>query len=649
MTAIDLTVVLTTAQLDASLARVLGRLEQQSLLEGVEVLLVVPRALEVDALAFTRGLDTVVVAAEPFETVDRARASGIRAAQGRAVALLEDHAYPSADWTRALVAAHRASDVVAARLVSANHPSSALAWANFELAYGQLVAVAPGHVDDLPSHNTSYLREHLLALDGELPELLERDGGLHARLRAADAVFELVPATLEHLFPSSATASWSLRRDAGRLYAATRARGWSRVRRAVFVVGSPMLPIVRGVRQARAAAAPGRPPAHRAVSALAFLLVADAAGQMLGYARGYGGARDRLARFEEGRLRHVTQRDLALVTRGAGGSIESPSSAGRARRASRATGVPLRVVQLGLGPAGRELHLPALERIPGVEVVAACDPDADARRRVAKGLRTVDDPHEALALGCDVAIVATPPETHGELAAASLATGHHVYVEKPMVTSSGEGKALAALAAAEELLVQVGFAYRYHPLWLRARDALARGVLRPPVTVTARFTTARVGGVGWQDPVVDLASHHLDLLGWLLDSPPGEIEARPGRLRARWPDGSELRGTYAVGPPVDTVVLSDGSGSIAIDRLRGTRLRGTGQRRGSAVLPDPGLLRARLARGAWERSFEYALAAFLRSIRDGRIASPGVDEGLQAVAVGEATLRSLERGTVEQV
>jgi predicted dehydrogenase len=308
----------------------------------------------------------------------------------------------------------------------------------------------------------------------------------------------------------------------------------------------------------------------------------------------------------------------------------------------------LRVVQLGLGPGGRFLHLPALDRIRGVEVVAVCDPDPVARRHLAYGGRVIAEPEEALSVECDAVVIATPPETHGALASAAIVAGRHVYLEKPMTTSLKEARGLADLADAQGVALQIGFAYRYHPLWLRARSVVTRGALRRPLAATAHFTTAR-DGTGWRDPVVDLASHHVDLLTWILGVNPVEIEAGPGRLRIGWPDGSELRGTYEVGAPVDRVVLVGQGGSITVDRLRATRMRGAGLRLGSAAFPNPGLLRARLGRAGWERSFEYALAGFFRAIRDGRTASPGAEAGLRAVEVGEATLRSLERGSVERL
>lgn len=305
---------------------------------------------------------------------------------------------------------------------------------------------------------------------------------------------------------------------------------------------------------------------------------------------------------------------------------------------------PVRIVQIGLGLAGRLLHLPALGRISGVEVVAACDPDPAARAAV-PSLAALGDPAEALAVPCDAVVIATPPETHEALAEAAISMGRDVYLEKPMATSSDAALRLAERASAHGVVLQLGFAYRYHPLWVRVRDALARGSVSRPIVATACFTASR-DGVGWSAPVVDVASHHVDLLSWMLGASPLEVEASAPRLSVRWPDGSELQGTYDVGPPVDRVVLAGRQGSITVDRLHATRLRGRGPRLGLARLPHAGLVRAHAGRQGWERSFEYALRAFVRTVRERGDARPGPADGLRAVAVGEATLHSLETGAV---
>lgn len=192
----------------------------------------------------------------------------------------------------------------------------------------------------------------------------------------------------------------------------------------------------------------------------------------------------------------------------------------------------VRVCVFGLGQAGSALHVPALRRIREVEIVAACDPDPDARARSGQTL-LIADVDEALALPYDAAIVATPVSTHYAVAAAALAAGRHVYVEKPMTSSLRDALALAEQARASGLVVQVGYAYRFHPLWQRVRRLVDDGLLTPPFQGRGAFSTARAG-VGWAQPLIDVATHHVDLVSWLTGATPVAVDARPdGQLGVR--------------------------------------------------------------------------------------------------------------------
>jgi predicted dehydrogenase len=196
-----------------------------------------------------------------------------------------------------------------------------------------------------------------------------------------------------------------------------------------------------------------------------------------------------------------------------------------------------------------------------------------------------------------------------------------------------EAARLAALAHEHDRRLQLGYAYRHHPLWRQAR----RLALERPLRAHGRFASSDRGGGGWQAPAIDLGGHHVDLLSWLLEATPAEVEApEPDRLRVCWPDGSTFEGDYSPGPPEDRVVLGD----VVVDRMRGLRVRG---------LPQPGIVLTRLRGRDWERSYEYALQAFVQAIETGAEPELGPQTGILGAAVGEAVLRSLASGRAEQV
>ncbi|MGH2755248.1 MAG: Gfo/Idh/MocA family protein [Actinomycetota bacterium] len=303
----------------------------------------------------------------------------------------------------------------------------------------------------------------------------------------------------------------------------------------------------------------------------------------------------------------------------------------------------LRVAVLGLGPAGRQLHLPSLRRLRRVEVAIACDPDPGARRAVS-GIPTSSDPDDALAPDVDAVVVATPPHTHADLARRAVRAGKHVYLEKPMATDLEDALRLLEEVRSSDRVLQMGFAYRHHPLWRRVRRLVQRGRLRPPLHASGRFSSP-FPGAGWDAPIVTFSIHHLDLLTWLLGAAPAEIKAdRDGTLEAFWEGGTHLRGVYVADAPSDRVELSHGKSEVIVDRFSGTRLVGRGIRLGAAGLPVPGLVRVRVLRSDWERAFEFAMGGFVSSVLRGSPASPSAADGVAAVAMSEAVLRSLAAG-----
>ena len=62
-------------------------------------------------------------------------------------------------------------------------------------------------------------------------------------------------------------------------------------------------------------------------------------------------------------------------------------------------------------------------------------------------------------------IIATPPDTHAELALAALRNNKHVFVEKPLSTHPDQVKHLYAEATRRQLCLFVGHIFLYHPVF----------------------------------------------------------------------------------------------------------------------------------------------------------------------------------------
>ena len=74
-------------------------------------------------------------------------------------------------------------------------------------------------------------------------------------------------------------------------------------------------------------------------------------------------------------------------------------------------------------------------------------------------------------------VIATPAETHFNIARESLLAGKHVYVEKPLVLRAEEGQELIDLAEKNRRVLMVGHLLQYHPVFIRLKELAHSGEL----------------------------------------------------------------------------------------------------------------------------------------------------------------------------
>src|SRR6478609_3907924 len=69
----------------------------------------------------------------------------------------------------------------------------------------------------------------------------------------------------------------------------------------------------------------------------------------------------------------------------------------------------------------------------------------------------------------DGVVIAAPAADHARLAEAALATGKHVFVEKPLALTVADAERVVAAAAAADRVLMVGHLLQYHPAFLALR------------------------------------------------------------------------------------------------------------------------------------------------------------------------------------
>jgi len=141
----------------------------------------------------------------------------------------------------------------------------------------------------------------------------------------------------------------------------------------------------------------------------------------------------------------------------------------------------IRIALIGSGGMGSGDTRSALS-IPGVELAACCD-IYDGRLERAKEnwgnhIFTTRDYREVLARkDIDAVIVATPDHWHAPITIEALNAGKHVYCEKPMVHSIGEGRPVIEAANKSGKILQIGSQYASSLAFLKARDLFRGGAI----------------------------------------------------------------------------------------------------------------------------------------------------------------------------
>lgn len=328
----------------------------------------------------------------------------------------------------------------------------------------------------------------------------------------------------------------------------------------------------------------------------------------------------------------------------------------------------MRIGVLGCGSVVRYCHLPALRRIRSVEVaaVADADPEAFARAGIA-GIPMYSRYQDVLDRDdVDAVVIALPSHMHADAACAAAVRGKRIYLEKPVATTLSDAVRVLDAVERNGVVAVVGFNRRRHPLYEQARLLLRSGrigrvhVVRSafcepaPPSGLPRWKHARASGGG---ALLDLFSHHADLLRWFLDdevrdvsgtTSSGVTEGDTARVELTMCRGVVAQGFYSFASGlVDCLEFIADGGVLRVDR-HAPRLtlqiprRGYGLRK-AALMPSRDVAAwwvRRVVRRSEDPSYFHALRAFAEpdAASSGGLASV-VDglRSLEAVVAAEAS------------
>ncbi len=335
---------------------------------------------------------------------------------------------------------------------------------------------------------------------------------------------------------------------------------------------------------------------------------------------------------------------------------------------------------IGCGQIALSVHLRIIARLPGVRVSAIAEPDAGRRQQAAAlapsatAFENADDLLDQSDV--DAVVISLPSALHAEAAIAAFAHQRHVYLEKPLATNSQDGRRVIEAWRIAQATGMMGFNYRFCPLLQKARQMVESGATGEPISVCSTFTcgprplptwkTTRQTGGG---VLLDLASHHVDLVQYLFDRPVEEVSARIAATRCegdtatldlRLGGGLLVQSFFSLSAIDEHYFEIYGQGAkLTIDRYRdwAPRLTESASQwsRFAGVKGSLGQLghisnffKRRMSVGH-EPSYHESLLRFVRSVRGERVDFPDLLAGYRSLEVIEAAEESARTGATVTV
>jgi predicted dehydrogenase len=334
---------------------------------------------------------------------------------------------------------------------------------------------------------------------------------------------------------------------------------------------------------------------------------------------------------------------------------------------------------MGAGGLALHTHLPILGRMDGVEVAAIAEPERTKRdaalQQVPDAIALADHREITCRREIQGVVVCLPNALHAEAAVAAFDAGQHVYLEKPIATSLEEGAEVLAAWRRAGTIGMIGFNYRFNRLYRSARRLLETGRLGPLEAACSTFTIAGTDLPAWKrsratggGALLDLASHHIDLIRFLFREPVSEVIAKlwsreteddTAYIRLRLASDLPVEGLFSLtAANEERFEIYGKDGTLTVDRslfqdaVISRPGRRAARRRGPMTsiraLAHPRYVLDKRRTPGHEPSHRVALARFVAAIRDGRAATPDLEDGYSSLEVVSMAERSARSGKPER-
>jgi myo-inositol 2-dehydrogenase/D-chiro-inositol 1-dehydrogenase len=322
---------------------------------------------------------------------------------------------------------------------------------------------------------------------------------------------------------------------------------------------------------------------------------------------------------------------------------------------------------LGAGRIGK-VHAKAVGSNPQARLVAVADAFEKAASKLAGAygaeVRSIDEVERSPDV--DAVIICTPTDTHADLIERFARAGKAIFCEKPIDLDIKRVRECLSVVEKTGATLMVGFNRRFDPHFMAVRQAIDDGAIGDVemVTITSRDPGAppydyitRSGGI-----FRDMTIHDFDMARFLLAEEPVSVSAHASVLV------DEKIGELGDFDSV-SVILSTASGKQCIISNSRRATYGYDQRveahgsKGMIAAENQRPVSIEIANGQgytrpplhdffmtrYLDAYANEIASFIAAVNSGAKPSPSGHDGLVALTLADAALKSAKQGTTVQV
>jgi predicted dehydrogenase len=188
-----------------------------------------------------------------------------------------------------------------------------------------------------------------------------------------------------------------------------------------------------------------------------------------------------------------------------------------------------KIAVIGIGRVAQLIHLPVLTKLPNVDVSSIAETNKTRLQTIGQKFnikKQFTDYKELLANDeVEAVVIATPTNTHADIAIDCLNAGKHVLIEKPIALNATEAKKINDTAKKNKKNVMIGMNLRYRPDAMLMKSLVSSGELGHIFYIRCGWLRKQSSDQKWflkksqsgGGVIIDLGTLMLDLALWIMN------------------------------------------------------------------------------------------------------------------------------------